>query len=189
MEVLEGVRVGAEFPGLEEGFQAELDAGLLLHALEARARLGVGGDLVLVGVGLDELVDLGLGDRVHGLDQVAHAVAVDGPAQLDLGLDLVALGDRDLAHVVAEAGDLEAAAVGEGGGRAHPAGELLEDGRGLPVADHDLARQAQARADEAVLPVAVGRLVEVHEVHVDGVPGDVAVELGVEVAERLVAAR
>ncbi len=45
--------------------------------------------------------------------------------------------------------------------------QLLADGRGLPVADHDLARHPQARADEAVLAVAVGRLVEVHEVHVD----------------------
>ena len=33
------------------------------------------------------------------------AVAVDRDAELDLGLDLVALGDRDLAHVVPEAGD------------------------------------------------------------------------------------
>jgi hypothetical protein len=39
--------------------------------------------------------------------------------------------------------------------------------------------------DEARLAVAVGRLVEVHEVHVDLVPGQVAIELGVEMDERL----
>ena len=44
---------------------------------------------------------------------------------------------------------------------------------------------AHARADEPVLPVAVGGLVQVHEVHVNAVPGDVAVELGVQVQQRL----
>ena len=55
----------------------------------------------------------------------------------------------------------------------------------LPVADDDLSLQAHARADEPELAPAVGRLVEVHKVHVDRVPGDVAVELGVEVDKGL----
>ena len=37
--------------------------------------------------------------------EVAHAVAVDREPEPRLGLDLVAFGDRDLAHVVAEPGD------------------------------------------------------------------------------------
>ena len=41
--------------------------------------------------------------------QIAHAVPVDAEPEPPLGLDLVALGDRDLAHVVAETGDPPAA--------------------------------------------------------------------------------
>ena len=55
----------------------------------------------------------------------------------------------------------------------------------LPVAGHDLAGLAQAGADEAVLTVAVGGLVEVHEVHVDFVVRDLLVVLGGKVAPGL----
>ena len=62
---------------------------------------------------------------------------------------------------------------------------LAIDRRVLPVADDHLAAQPQPAADEPELAVAVGRLVQVHEVHVDRRPGDVAVELRVQVRERL----
>ena len=42
-------------------------------------------------------------------DEVIDPVRVDGHAEPDLRLDLVAFGDRDLTHVVAEAGELEGA--------------------------------------------------------------------------------
>ena len=45
--------------------------------------------------------------RVDRCDEIAHAVAVDRVAEANLGLDFVAFGHGDLAHVVAEAGDLE----------------------------------------------------------------------------------
>ena len=53
------------------------------------------------------------------------------------------------------------------------------------MADHDLALEPQARDDEPELAVAVGRLVQVHEVHVDLRPGQLAVELRVQVRQRL----
>ena len=55
----------------------------------------------------------------------------------------------------------------------------------LPVAGDGLARHAQPRHDVGELAVAVRRLVEVHEVHVDAAVGQVATELGVQVQERL----
>ena len=64
----------------------------------------------------------------------------------------------------------------------HPRRQPVLDLGVLPMADDDLARLAHPRADEAELAVAVGRLVEVHEVHVDRRPGQVAVELRVQVA-------
>ena len=59
---------------------------------------------------------------------------------------------------------------------------LPEDLFILPVARDHLARHAQAGGDEPVLAVAVGGLVEVHEVHVDLLVGDLAVVLGGEMA-------
>ena len=59
------------------------------------------------------------------------------------------------------------------------------DRRVLPVADDRLAAAPQAGLDERELAVAVGGLVQVHEVHVDVGPRQVAVVLGVEVDERL----
>ena len=111
-------------------------------------------------------------------------------AEADLGLDLVALGDGDLAHVVAEAGDLRSrcASCQPAAARAQRAEPLRHD-RVLPVADDHLAAVAQARLDEAELAVAVGGLVEVHEVHVDLGPGQVAVELRVQVQRAACAGR
>ena len=49
-----------------------------------------------------------------------------------------------------------------------------------PMANHDLARDPHARMDEAGLAVAMRGLVEVHEIHVDGVPRQFAIELRVQ---------
>ena len=51
--------------------------------------------------------------------------------------------------------------------------------------DH-LASQAHPCAEIAELPIAVCRLVQIHEVHVDRRPRDVTVELRVQMDERLV---
>ena len=185
-EVLERVGERAEAAVLDERPQAGLDPG-------RRPQLGVAlaapaqrqGDVVCVLVLRDQVVDRRVADRGHAIRQVAHAVAVDREAEPRLGLDLVALGDRDVAHVVAEPGDLEAMGLVPAGRRPRPRAEPRQDGRVLPVADDRLAAPAQPRLDERELAVAVGGLVQVHEVHVDVGPGQVAVVLGVEVDEGL----
>ena len=53
------------------------------------------------------------------------------------------------------------------------------------VAEHRLALDAHAGLDERELAVAVGGLVQVHEVHVDGRPRQRLVGLGVQVQQRL----
>ena len=75
--------------------------------------------------------------------------------------------------------------VGPGAGHAAPDAQALVHRGALPVAHHHLALQAHARPDEAKLPVAVRRLVGVHEVHVNISPRNVAVELRVQVGQRL----
>ena len=145
----------------------------------------LGRDVVEVLVLGDELVDHGLVDRVDDLDQVVDAVRVDRDAETQLRLDLVALGDRDVAHVVAEAGELERTHLGGTCGGPGPDADATADVRVADVADDGLARDAEAGLDVAELPVAVRGLVEVHEVHVDRRPRNVTVGLRVQVEERL----
>ncbi|MMZ63514.1 hypothetical protein D1872_257750 [compost metagenome] len=57
------------------------------------------------------------------------------------------------------------------------------------MADDDFARDAEAGADMAVFPVAVGGLVQVHEVHIDRFPWDIAVKLGVQMKQWLLQLR
>ena len=130
------------------------------------------------------VVDLAVWRGLDRVDQCRHRIAVDGDAEADLGLDLVALGVGHPAHVVAEAGEAEVPGLVPAGCRPRPGGDPVVDVRVLPVSGDGLARDAQATLDERELPVAVGGLVEVHEVHVDVGPGQVPVELGVEVEER-----
>ena len=137
--------------------------------------------LVFAGQGLRRAV----GDGVHRLGEVADAIAVRGEAEFHLGGDLVALGDRDLAHIVAKAAEFRALPIVPGARGAHPGADAVLNFRVGPMAHDDFAGKTHARVDEARLPVAVRRLVKVHEVHVDRVPGQVAIELGMEMHERL----
>ena len=122
---------------------------------------------------------------MHFLDQIADCPGVDLPAELLLGFDLVALGDGDIAHVVSEAHDLHAFRHRHADGGLHPAADAGLHILVLPVARDDLAGLAKARADEAMLAVAVRGLIEVHEIHVDLIVGNFAVVLGCKVQPRL----
>ena len=100
-------------------------------------------------------------------DQVVDAVGVDRHAEPQLGLDLVALGDRDVAHVVAEPGQPQRAQLRASGGGPRPRPDPLGHRGIADVPGDGLAGHAEPGLDVAELPVAVRRLVEVHEVHVD----------------------
>ena len=116
--------------------------------------------------------------------QVADAVAVDGKTEPQLGGNLVALGDGDLPHVVAEAHQPRPLPVMPRVGRAHPRAQPVLHLRIGPVTDNHLAAEPHPRVQEARLAVAMRGLVEVHEIHVDRAPRQVAVELGVEMGKR-----
>src|SRR5262249_33178062 len=53
-----------------------------------------------------------------------------------------------------------------------------------PRADHNLAGQPHSRSKEPEFPVAMSRLVQVHEVHINGGPREFFVELCVQVEMR-----
>src|SRR5699024_10985953 len=153
-----------------------------LVALPALPQLG--GDLVQLLVLGDQRIDISVVDRIHYCDQVVDAPGVHGDAEAQLRLGLVALGDGDAPHVVAEAGELQRVHLGPAGRGAGPAADLGLHALVARVAHDGLAVHAQAGGDVAELAVAVRGLVEVHEVHVDRGPGQLDVRLGVQVQQR-----
>ena len=53
------------------------------------------------------------------------------------------------------------------------------------MAGHNLALKAHAGVHETAFAVTMRSLVEIHEIHVDGFPREVAIKLGVQVNKRL----
>ena len=68
------------------------------------------------------------GDRVDDRHEVVHAVGVHRDPEAQLGLDLVALGDGDVAHVVAEPGEPELAQLVPAEGSPGPRADPVADG-------------------------------------------------------------
>ena len=145
-----------------------------------RCRHGVAGFVLA-----HEFGCLGLAHFINNPDQVSDPVAVHRIAELHLGGNLVSFGYRHLAHVVAKPAESRPLPIMPGGGGAAPGAKLLLDVLVLPEADHHFAIEAHPAHDEAVFAIAMSRLVEVHEIHVDGAPWDLAVVLSMEVGDGL----
>ena len=104
-EVLEVGGERGEAAAVEEVPQADLDPRCVPQRLvPVAAGSQLRDDLIGLVVLGDERVDLLVRGCVHGRHKIGHAVGVDREAEPQLGVDLVAFGDGDVAHVVAEAG-------------------------------------------------------------------------------------
>ena len=101
--------------------------------------------------------------------------------QPDLGFDLVTLGDGHLAHIVADAGDLGTLGIVPGASGSRPGCQLGLDCLILPETDDHFTVQPHPGSDETEFTAPVGRLIQVHEIHIDPGPRDVAIELRVQV--------
>src|SRR5208337_5583906 len=115
---------------------------------------------------------------VHRSGEIADSVTVRREAEFHLSRDFIAFGDRHLSHVVSEATELRALPIVPGPRGAHPCANSLMNFRVGPMADDNLAGKTHARVDETRLSVAAGPLVKIHEIHVDRVPREFAIELG-----------
>ena len=186
MQIFECGREAFEAAVFKKGAHAQFEP----RAIEQRFVLSAGvaqfgRDCVALLIFTCERLDLGVRDRIHLGHEIADAIAVGCESELHFRRNLVALGDRDLTHVVAETAEFRALPIVPGARRAHPRADAVLDLRVGPMADDDLARETHASVNEARLPVAVRGLVQVHEVHVDRVPREVTTELGMEMDERL----
>ena len=102
-------------------------------------------------------------------------------AQYLLEGDLVTIGHGDIVHLVAEADDQAVLCIGNTGADTLPHSDVLECLLVFSVTDNGLAGLAQTGKDMSELTVAVRALVEVHEVHVDVVPWNLLMVLGMQV--------
>jgi len=134
---------------------------------------------------LHHRVDFFVSHCRQALCDLGDPIAVHLPAELNLGRHLVSLGDCHLAHVVAQACHPHRLAIRKGCSSLHPRGDMCKNLGILPVADNDLSRSPKSCVDKSVLPIPVRRLIQVHKIHIDGIPGDIAVELCVQVQKGL----
>src|SRR6266480_4908040 len=116
----------------------------------------------------NEFVYVGVADVLHVIDEVAHAMSVHRVSKPQFGFNLVALGDCNFAHVVAKTCDLQLLRI------------VPPTGRTQPDCDDHFPPHASPAGEKTKLAIAVCRLIEVHEVHVDRRPWQLAVELGMK---------
>ena len=106
-------------------------------------------------------------------------------AETLLELYAVAIGNGNVVHVHTEHKTANVVSVSNSCCHACPYGYALLSLLALPVANDNLAGNTHAAAYVTELDVTMSRLVQIHEVHVDGVPGKLSVVLSVEVEKRL----
>ncbi len=102
-----------------------------------------------------------------------------------LELHAITVGNGYVVHVHTEHQAAYVVSISNTCSYASPCCNLLLSLFALPVTYNYLSRDAHTGADVTELDVAVGRLVEVHEVHVDVLPRQLSVVLCMEVEERL----
>ena len=102
-----------------------------------------------------------------------------------LELYAVAISNGYIVHVHTEHEAAYVVSISNTCSYASPCSNLLLSLFALPVTYNNLSRDAHTGADVTELDVAMSRLVEVHEVHVDRIPREFCVILSVEVEERL----
>ncbi len=184
-EILERGGESPKGTGLQEGFQREFLACPVAQRLVPVASAPEFRDHVVCVLVLGhQCIYLRVGLRVHRLHQIVDTPGVDGDAEAQLGLRLVALRHGNVAHVVAETRDLQLVHGGPPGSGAGPGSNLRRHGGIGDMPDDGLPRHSQAGLDVAELAVAVGGLVQVHKVKVDLGPGQRDVNLGVQVQQR-----
>src|SRR5215472_18954710 len=119
------------------------------------------------------------------MSQIANSKSADGVPQSHFRFDFVSLGYSYIAHVVAEARDLEVLCILPCSRSAQPCPEFGLDVFVLPKSNYYFPIKSHSAADEAEFAIAVGRLIQIHEIHVYRRPGQLLIELCVQMDQGL----
>ena len=170
---------------LQKLLEADLNGGLHGHSFpEFSFTPAVCQQFVFSIVFFHQGINICLGHCLNIFHGIVDIIMVDLPSEFDLGLNLVALCNRHIVHIVAHTADAQMAGLHHAHRCAHPAAQLLLQGRIGPMAHNNFAFDSHAAYDMSVFPVAVGRLVLIHEVHVNLIVRNFLIELCVQVAQR-----
>jgi len=146
---------------------------------------GILGQGVFFFIHSNQGIYLGFGDLLDKGYQVTDGEVIHMVSQAHLGFHLVAIGYGHIVHVVAKAYNLHVPGILPGDCNPHPYGNPGVYILVFPMAYHYLAVLAHAGDDVSEFPVSMRALVEVHEVHVNGFPGNFFVKLSVQVQQGL----
>ena len=141
-------------------------------------------DLIFVIVLFYQSINIRLADRCNCLCDLIDRICIYFPAEFDLCLYLVTLGNGYVSHVVSDTHYADMAALHDTDRGAHPGCDTLLHLAVIPVADDHLALNAHAGHDVAILTVAVCGLVLVHEIHIDRIVRNLFVELCMKMKQR-----
>ena len=187
MQIFKGSSESVEATLFQETLHPQLNTRRFQHVLSFFAvdlcgrRHGVAAFVLI-----DQRVNIAVADGVHHLHQIANRPGIDGETELDLCGNFIAIGDRYFTHVIAKTADFQMTGILFRDRLTHPGADTLMCLFILPVTGNDGMLLTHTRADEAELATAMRGLVQVHKVHVDAVPRQRRVELGVELQQRFV---
>src|SRR5690554_7556759 len=117
--------------------------------------------------------------------QIGNGKIIYVVTQLQLGIYLVAIGYSHIVHLVTKANDAQILSICPGSCHAHPYRDALLRFGILPMPYHHFARATHTGGDVTKFTVAMCTLIQVHEIHIDLIPGNLLVELGMEMHQRL----
>ncbi|MEI6116685.1 MAG: sulfatase-like hydrolase/transferase [Burkholderiales bacterium] len=111
---------------------------------------------------------------VDGIGEIGNSERVHRDTKLNLRLDLVPFGHGDVAHIVAEPRHPQSSGLVPTARRTCPIGDAGCDSGICRMTSDSCAVEAEPRLDKPELAVAVCGLIEVHVVHVNGGPWQLA---------------
>ena len=170
---------------LEEPLESEFD--LCLYGNMAAELFRVSSfeqDIICIIIFICQCFYITPGHCLYSLCDLIDRISIYFPAEFDLCLHLITVCDCNISHIVSYSHDTHMAALDHAYSRAHPGADLLLYIFVSPVSDDHLALNAHTGEDMSILTAAVGRLVLVHEIHVDGIIWDFTVKLRVKVEKR-----
>ena len=170
---------------LQESLESDLDPCLYCYMTFEFFRVSaLKKNVILIIIFFYQNINITLADTVHIFAYFVYRISVHFPAEFDLCLYLVALGNGNISHIIRHTAYADMAALHDTHSGAHPGSQSFLNFSVRPVSDDNLSLDSHTGYDMSVLSSAVSRLVFVHEVHIDGVIGDFLIKLCVQMAQR-----
>src|SRR5690606_1924375 len=116
-------------------------------------------------------------------NQVANAMRIDGITEFQLCFHFITFGNGHFAHIVSKAYESGTLPVGPPCCGSRPGTDLLLNSGFFPITGNYFSSETHAAHHETKFTVVMCTLVQVHEIHINSGPGDIAIELGMQVKE------